>query len=101
MMVSRQPRPALRPFVKTIWTVSPYTPSASSSAIRKRVLPTGSTHQVFRLSPHPLRILKDINDRHGRTLSSAIVGGARVRFYLREVAEPICSVGAERYPGAA
>lgn len=34
-------------------------------------------------------------------MGSAIVGGARLGYYVRDVAEPVWSVGAELLPGAA
>ena len=57
-------------------------------------------HLVFRLSDQPLRLFDDINDRNGRELGYAIVGGARSNFYVRDVSEPTSSVGAQLLPGA-
>ena len=104
MMITRQPQSALRPFIKTVWASKPQVlqPNFPQSefAARERVLPTGNMHLVFRLSPHPLRLFDEINDPHGYTIGCAIVGGARATFYLRDVSDPVCSVGAELYPGA-
>ena len=65
-MLSRQPRPALRPFIKTIWAVTPQIlpPNLLQSdfAARERVLPTGNMHLVFRLSAHPLHLFDSIDD---------------------------------------
>lgn len=108
MMITRQPKLALQPFIKTVWAVNPEIPPQissqnlpeSSPVTRERVLPTGNMHLVFRLSPHPLRLFEEINDPHGHTISCAVVGGARTTFYIRDISEPVCSVGAELYPGA-
>ena len=37
----------------------------------------------------------------GHLVSTAVVGGARARFYIRDVSRPLCSVGAQLHPGAA
>jgi AraC-like DNA-binding protein len=58
-------------------------------------------HLVFRLSDDPLRLFDDEQDRQGRTVSTMVVGGARARFYMRDVSKPLCSVGAVLRPGAA
>jgi len=58
-------------------------------------------HLVFRLSDHPLRIFANDEDAGGRVLGCAIVGGARSTFYLRDISEPTCAVGAQLLPGAA
>jgi AraC-like DNA-binding protein len=100
MMLSRPPQAALRPFIKTVWASHPSSLPESSSITRERVLPTGNMHLVFRLSPHPLRLFDDLNDSDGHTISRAVVGGARSSFYVRDISEPVCSVGAELYPGA-
>ena len=103
-MLTRKPQPALRPFIKTVWAsrsqILPQNSPRSESVIRERVLPTGNMHLVFRLSPHPLRLFSNIDDSDGHTISRAVVGGARSTFYVRGISEPVCSVGAELYPGA-
>ncbi len=109
MLLTRQPRAALRPFIKTVWAVNSQIPPQilqpnlpqSESTARERVLPTGNMHLVFRLSAHPLRLFNDINDPCGHTISRAVVGGTRATFYVRDVSEPVSSVGAELYPGTA
>ncbi len=108
MMLSRQPQLVLRPFIKTVWAshsqiLLPNLPpnlSQSESATRERVLPTGNMHLVFRLSPHPLRLFSNVDDSDGHTISRAVVGGARSTFYVRDISEPVRSVGAELSPGA-
>jgi AraC-like DNA-binding protein len=58
-------------------------------------------HLVFRLSDEALRVFDDHEDSVGRTVSTMVVGGARARFYIRDVSKPLCSVGAMLRPGAA
>ena len=99
-MLTRPPRPALRPFVKTLWAAGPATSPRVDGVGRERVLPTGEMHLVFRLSDHPLRLFESIDDPEGRTISHAIVGGVRASFYVRDVSEPVCSVGAQLHPSA-
>ncbi len=96
-MLQREPPPALRPFVSTLWASEP---AASGPTLRERVLPTGQMHLVFRSSMHPLRTLEDSRDRRGSTFGHAVVGGARADAYLREVSAGGASVGAELRAGA-
>jgi AraC-like DNA-binding protein len=72
-----------------------------SSATREHVLPTGAMHLVFRLSDEPLRLFDDPSDARGHVVARAVVGGARSRYYLRDISAPSCSVGAMLRPGAA
>jgi AraC-like DNA-binding protein len=67
--------------------------SASTPANRRRL--------TSRLAGPALRLFDGPDDRVGRTLSRAIVGGARSGFYLRDVSQPVWSVGAQLAPGAA
>jgi AraC-like DNA-binding protein len=99
--VNRRPRPSLRPFVETVWALDGAPEARSSTPRREHVVPTGAMHVVFRLSDNPLRLFDGEADRHGRVVSTAVVGGARARFYIRDVSEPLCSVGAQLRPGAA
>ena len=98
--MKRLPRPALRPFVEAIWALDE-TGTHASARQREHVLPTGAMHLVFRLSDDPLRLFDDEHDREGRMVSTMVVGGARARFYIRDVSKPLCSVGAVLRPGAA
>jgi AraC-like DNA-binding protein len=100
MFLTRPPRPILRPFVETLWAIDQTTSPVSVSADRERVLPTGSMHLVIRLSNHPLRLFDDVDDRIGRAVGYAVVGGARSSYYVRDVSEPVSSVGAQLLPGA-
>ncbi len=100
--VNRLPRAALRPFVERVWALAE-TAEAGAYPRRRRehVVPTGGMHLVFRLSDDPLRLFDDQHDREGRVVSTMVVGGARARFYIRDVSTPLCSVGAMLRPGAA
>jgi AraC-like DNA-binding protein len=101
MLVTRAPRPALRPFVKSLWASQETVACGGPGAERELVLPTGHAHLVFRLSELPLRLFDGPGDAVGRTIGHAIVGGARGAPYLRDVSQPVRSVGAELWPGAA
>src|SRR5688572_30335604 len=96
MLLSRPPVAALRPFVKIVWAGD----GQGITPGRERVLPTGSMHLVLRLSGPPLRLFTDDDDTIGHEVSHAIVGGARERFYLKQV-EAAASVGAQLHPGCA
>jgi AraC-like DNA-binding protein len=101
MGLKRAPRPALRPFVETVWATEETNEAQSVASRREHVLPTGLMHLVFRLSDDPLRLFDSGSDTSGRIVSKAVVGGARASFYIREVSNPLCSVGAQLRPGAA
>jgi AraC-like DNA-binding protein len=101
MLLVRAPAPALRPFVETLWASDESGDDGAARCDRERVLPTGSMHLVFRLSDHPLRVYAGIGDREGSAIGLAIVGGARSGPYLRDVSQPVRSVGATFHPGAA
>jgi AraC-like DNA-binding protein len=75
--------------------------AAAPGSRKEHVVPTGSMHLVFRLSDDPLRLYTDDADIEGTLLSTAVVGGARTRFYIREVSRPLHSVGAQLRPGCA
>ena len=96
MRLIRPPGPQLRPFVRRLWAAGDPTPGA-----REHVLPTGAMHLVFRLSDDPLRLFDGAGDQIGRVIGLAVVGGARSSFYVRDVSQPMRSVGAELLPGAA
>lgn len=100
-LISRIPRPALRPFVKTLWVTAPSNGQPSIEGAREHVLPTGDMHLAFRLGDAPLRLFNNVDDVSGYTIGHAVVGGARPTFYVRDVSTPSCSVGAQLHPGAA
>ncbi len=89
----------MRPFVKTLWAGEETTRRADVAA-RERVLPTGGSCLVFRLG-HPLHLFADVDDPIGHRVDYEVVGGARAAFYVRDISQPIHSVGAELFPGAA
>ena len=99
--MKRLPRPALRPFVEAVWAIDEKPRHQASDPRREHVIPTGRMHLVFRLSDNPLRLFVDDEDRQGQVVSTMVVGGARARFYTRDVSAPLCSVGALLRPGAA
>ena len=84
-MRMRIPRPSLRPFVESIWAADDTADTLAMPARREHVLPTGHMHLVLRLADDPLRIFDDVRDVTGRVVGTAVVGGARERFYVREV----------------
>ena len=100
MVIRRPPRPSLRPFVQTIWALDQKDDEASARPSREHVLPTGGMHLVFRLNSAPLIVFED-DCKAGRTVGHAVVGGARSRFYVRDVSTAAKSVGAMLRPGAA
>lgn len=82
--------------VQMIWATNP----SAGSARREFVLPTGDLHLVLRLADLPLEIFDSPDDGPGRSLSTAVVGGARSSYYCR-TAEPGCpAVGVLLAPGA-
>ncbi len=100
-MVHRPPRdPRLRGLVKTLWASAPVAAPPVEDG-RERVLPTGDAHLAFRLSGPPLRLHLGDDDLAGRTVGSAVVGGARAQAYVRSVPGGVASVGAQLAPGAA
>jgi AraC-like DNA-binding protein len=97
--VTRNPPPALAPFVRTLWA-SESAASAPGGPTRELMLPTGMTHVVFRLTGDPLRTFTG----HGsaaQAFGRAVVGGARAGVYVREIGGPVSAVGAMLEAGAA
>jgi AraC-like DNA-binding protein len=99
--LTRPPRPALRPFIQTVWAIHETGSVRPDRPAREHVVPTGEMHLVFRLSNDALRLFESERDGEGRVVSTAVVGGARAGFYIRDVSMPVCSVGAQLRPGAA
>jgi AraC-like DNA-binding protein len=97
-MLSNLPSAALRPFVERLWVAQ--TAGAAMRA-REHLLPTGQMHLVFRVSGPPPRLYRDADDATGQTLASAVVGGARSGFYVKETGAPSVSIGAQLAPAAA
>lgn len=100
--ITRAPRPALRPFVRTVWVSDEDEQGAAPDrAGRERMLGSGATHLVFRLSDPPIRLYRDVTDQTGTGMGHAVVGGARATFYFRDTFRPVRTVGAVLLPGAA
>jgi AraC-like DNA-binding protein len=95
--VRRTPCPALRRYVKTLW-VSREQPRPGG-ATRELVVPSGTIQLVFRLA-HPLRVFDSASDTEGRLVAHALIGGARAQAHIRDISQPIYSVGAQLMPGA-
>lgn len=55
---------------------------------------------VFRLAGKALRLFDDAGDALGRSIPVPVLGGPRTSFYVKEVAGPVVSVGAQLLPGA-
>ena len=101
-LLRERPRlPRLRPFVQMLWASAPEPGEPPRPGAREHVLPTGAMHLVFRLSGPPLRIFNGLDDVAGHSVGHALVGGARERFYVRDVSQPCASVGALLHPGVA
>lgn len=98
MNISRPPGPGLRPFVDVLWASDAAGPGPGAG--RELVLPTGALHVVLRLEDEPLRVFRDAHDSVGFTLGTAVIGGPRAAPYLRDVSNPVASVGALLRPGA-
>lgn len=96
----RPPRPALRPFIRVVWASAAKPAGVGVDTPRlERVLPTGRSHLVFRMTEEPLRVLG--GDATEVRVSGALVGGARAGAYLRDVSRPSPTFGADLLPGAA
>lgn len=101
MTLQRLPIPALRPFVSLVWASAGGASGFEEQMVREHALPSGMMHLVLRLTDSPLRIADPRHDAIARTVSAALVGGARSGFYVREFSRSSCSVGAVLRPGAA
>lgn len=94
--LSREPLPALRPFVERLWASGGR--EARSPGAREHILPTGLMHVAIRLSPEPIA-LWEAGER--RELGHAVIGGARSTYCVKDIAAPSVAVGAQLRPGAA
>lgn len=90
--------PPLRPFVKQLWV---HESDGKARPEREHVLPTGQMHLVFRLAGPPLRIYRDSCDRAGSVIHEPVLGGPRSSFYIKEIGQPVSTVGVQLLPGAA
>lgn len=96
MLLTRTPRPALRPFIKTLWVS---VPDGAAPLVREHVLPTGDMHLALRLSGPPLRVYGSAADTQGQTAPHAVVSGPRSAFYIREAGGAVHSLGVLLQPG--
>ncbi|MCV0440586.1 MAG: AraC family transcriptional regulator [Hydrogenophaga sp.] len=101
MTLQRLPTPALRPFVARLWASDDPETADRAAPVREHLLPTGAMHVVLRLTDSPLYIVDPLCGPDALALDHALVGGARSRFYVRELSTPACSVGAVLHPGVA
>lgn len=99
-MIRRAPRPELLPFVSRLWVSEASIERGRAAAERELVLPTGAMHVVIRID-HPLRVFDGIDATDARTIGHGVVGGARAAPYVRDISQPVASVGAQLRPGVA
>lgn len=93
-MTARAPLPAaLRPYVGNLWV------GQAAHARREHVIPSGEMHLAVRIDGPPLRLYADRGDRRGQAIATAVVCGARSRYYAKRT-EPGRTVGAQLLPGA-
>lgn len=92
MSLHRSPAEPLRPFVKLLWLSDDHPVSA-----REHVLPTGAMHIAIRLDDVPLCL---VESGVPRVIGTAVIGGVRATFHVRDVSRPSRSVGAMLRPGA-
>lgn len=97
MLITRTPRPALRPWIKLLWASDPVPARGSAPPALEHVLPTGDMHLALRLDGSPLKVLGPA----GCSPGLAVVGGARSSYYARETGTAGRGVGAQLHPGAA
>ncbi|MET0284383.1 MAG: helix-turn-helix domain-containing protein [Polyangiales bacterium] len=96
-MYARNACAALAPFVGRLWISDSDEPGGQ----RELVLPTGFAYLILRLWGEAPRVLESADALPGADLPSALIGGARAGYYVRDVSRPACSVGVELLPGAA
>jgi AraC-like DNA-binding protein len=94
----REPPAALRPFVKSLWVGRDAEEDAPPPGARERMLPSGAMHLVIRLSDQPIRLFDGVDDRVGRDLGHAVVGGMRSAPYVRDKSA-VHVIGVELRPG--
>ncbi len=99
MNVTRLPTAELRPLIQILWASTPDEPSESNGPDFERMLPTGSTHLVFRLSGGPIRIL-DRHQGHHALQGHAMIGGVRAQPYYKHLRTSGDTVGVLLHPGA-
>ncbi len=96
--ITRTPSAPLRPYASILWWSS--TPELDHGD-QEHALPTGRMHLVFRLSGPALRLYDSPDDRTGTVIRTPVIGGVRTRFYVKQAAAGVISVGVVLLPGAA
>lgn len=100
--VIRLPPPAaLAPYVRCLWYVDDTGRAPAPAPRRERALPTGSMDLVVRLSDAPIRLYDTLTDGVGASFGSAVLGGARAGYYVRDTTIPARSIGVHFRPGGA
>lgn len=106
--VSRRPCPELAPWIERIWASSPGARSGDTTydnhpqgVLTERVLPTGTTHVVWREATTPLTLVTDLGQPQTILTSQVIVGGIRSAAYDKRVSEDAATVGIQLKPGGA
>lgn len=89
------PRGPLRLFVQRLWFSA-----GGPAGERELVLPTGAMHLAIRLDDEPLHVYASVEAAVPQVVGTAVIGGARVGAYVRDVSRPVRSVGAMLQPGA-
>lgn len=89
------PAPPLQPFVELLWFAAADEPSPASL---EHVLPTGAMHLAIRLDDAPL-ILQE--NGSARRVGTAVIGGPRTSYYVKDITCRPRSVGAVLRAGAA
>ncbi|MBL8219040.1 MAG: AraC family transcriptional regulator [Bryobacterales bacterium] len=89
--MQRPPCPALAPFVVALWHGE-----SRGAAQREHALPSGAMHVVLRLSGPAVRVY---TAGGGDDLGYTLIGGARSAYYVKDVSEASCSIGAVLQPG--
>ncbi len=86
-MTARAPlAAALGPYVGSLWV------GHSVRARREHVIPSGEMHLAVRIDGPPLQLYAGRGDRAGQAIDTAVVCGARSRYYAKRT-EPGCTVG--------
>jgi AraC-like DNA-binding protein len=83
-----------------VWASSPGSTFTSDTG-REAVLPTGAMHIAIRLSGSLLRVYRSVSDVEPLFTGYSVVGGAREQYYIRDIGDSGCSVGAVLQPHAA
>jgi AraC-like DNA-binding protein len=97
MLIKRPPGKTLEQFVAGYW-MADMRGCAPTPGARENVLPIGTTGIVFRLSGEPLKIFEGDEEK---VFSPAVIGGARQRFYTKDIPQPAHSIGVVLKPEAA